>query len=52
MYLSSGAGYTVHGDFFNAWEQQAMENRTNCLRMLIKCGPQGLSVVYMPHVRR
>jgi hypothetical protein len=52
MYLSSGAGYTVHGDFFNAWEQQAMENRTNCLRLLLKCGPQGLSVVYLPHVRR
>lgn len=51
MYLSSGPGYTAHGDFFNAWERDAMDNRTNCLRLLIKCGPQGLSIVYLPQVK-
>jgi hypothetical protein len=37
----SGAAYTAHGDFFNAWEQKAMENRINCLRQLIKCTEVG-----------
>ena len=41
MKLSSGAGYTVHADFFNAWEAAAQENRLQCLRELIKCGPEG-----------
>lgn len=41
MKLSSGAGYTVHADFFNAWEPAAQENRLQCLRELIKCGPEG-----------
>jgi hypothetical protein len=42
MYLSSGAAYTIHGDFFNAWEPAAMENRMKCLRQEVKCGPEGL----------
>ena len=41
MKLSSGAGYTAHADFFNAWETAAQENRLQCLRELIKCGPEG-----------
>lgn len=39
--LSSGAGYTAHADFFNAWEPAAQENRLQCLHELIKCGPEG-----------
>lgn len=41
MVLSSGRGYTAHADFFNAWESVALENRLNCLRNLVKCGPEG-----------
>lgn len=41
MRLSSGAAHTMHGDFFNAWEPAALENRMNCLRTSVKCGPQG-----------
>lgn len=41
MKLSSGAGYTAHADFFNAWEPAAQENRLQCLHELIKCGPEG-----------
>lgn len=39
--LSSGAGYTAHADFFNAWEADAQLNRLQCLHELIKCGPEG-----------
>lgn len=39
--LSSGAGYTAHADFFNAWEPDAQLNRLQCLHELIKCGPEG-----------
>ncbi|MCE7984641.1 MAG: DUF1996 domain-containing protein [Caldilinea sp. CFX5] len=39
--LSSGAGYTAHADFFNAWEADALRNRLQCLHELIKCGPEG-----------
>ena len=39
--LSSGAGYTAHADFFNAWEPDAQLNRLQCLHELIKCGPAG-----------
>lgn len=39
--LSSGPGYTAHGDFFNAWEPAVLENRLECLRTLNKCGPEG-----------
>lgn len=41
MRLASGPGYTMHGDFFNAWEESALANRMNCLYNLIKCGPEG-----------
>jgi hypothetical protein len=41
MRLSPGPAYTMHGDFFNAWEVDAMENRMQCLRDYITCGPEG-----------
>jgi hypothetical protein len=35
--LSSGAGYTMHGDFFNAWPETEMLRRVvNCIRPIIK----------------
>lgn len=59
MKLSSGAGYTVHADFFNAWEPAAQENRLQCLRELIKCGPEGYpqteelnNVIYLPVINQ
>ncbi|CAN5768182.1 hypothetical protein BH10CHL1_BH10CHL1_07780 [soil metagenome] len=53
MHLASGAGYTAHGDFFNAWQADALANRLNCLRQLVKCGPEGLAsldtgALYLP----
>lgn len=40
--LSSGPGYTMHADFFNAWPRAEMERRVNdCIRPVIKCGPDG-----------
>ena len=40
--LASGAGYTMHGDFFNAWPQAEMERRVrDCIRPIIKCGADG-----------
>jgi len=40
--LSSGAGYTMHGDFFNAWPEAEMLRRVvNCIRPIIKCGANG-----------
>lgn len=39
--LSSGAGYTAHADFFNAWEPAALVNRLQCLHEEIKCGAEG-----------
>lgn len=40
--LASGPGYTMHGDFFNAWPAAEMERRvTGCIRPVIKCGPDG-----------
>lgn len=61
MRLSSGAAYTMHGNFFNAWETAALENRMNCLRTLVKCGPEGFGggapaatatpVAYPPRIR-
>lgn len=59
MKLSSGAGYTVHADFFNAWEPAAQENRLQCLRELIKCGPEGYpqteelnNIIYLPVINQ
>lgn len=40
--LASGGGYTMHGDFFNAWPPAEMERRVNdCIRPIIKCGADG-----------
>lgn len=40
--LASGAGYTMHGDFFNAWPVAEMERRVrDCIRPVIKCGADG-----------
>ncbi|MET8045503.1 hypothetical protein ABZU25_32120 [Micromonospora sp. NPDC005215] len=40
--LASGAGYTMHCDFFNAWPVAEMERRVrDCIRPIIKCGVSG-----------
>ncbi|MFE1957953.1 DUF1996 domain-containing protein [Streptomyces sp. NPDC059479] len=40
--LASGPGYTMHGDFFNAWPAGEMERRVrNCINPIIKCGANG-----------
>ncbi|BCJ55126.1 hypothetical protein Asp14428_66010 [Actinoplanes sp. NBRC 14428] len=40
--LASGAGYTMHGDFFNAWPVDEMARRVNdCIRVIVKCGTNG-----------
>ncbi|MCX5064289.1 DUF1996 domain-containing protein [Micromonospora lupini] len=40
--LASGAGYTMHGDFFNAWPVAEMERRVrDRIRPIIKCGVSG-----------
>jgi hypothetical protein len=40
--LASGAGYTMHGDFFNAWPEDEMARRVNdCIRIIVKCGTNG-----------
>ena len=40
--LSSGPGYTAHGDFINTWDQDELASRVrNCLRRVIKCGTDG-----------
>jgi hypothetical protein len=40
--LASGPGYTMHGDFFNAWPSPEMERRVrDCIRPIIKCGADG-----------
>ncbi|MEO5875467.1 MAG: DUF1996 domain-containing protein [Streptosporangiaceae bacterium] len=40
--LASGPGYTMHGDFFNAWPVAEMERRVrDCIRPIIKCGADG-----------
>ena len=37
-----GRGYTMHGDFFNAWPVAEMERRVrDCIRPIIKCGADG-----------
>lgn len=40
--LSSGPGYTAHGDFINTWDQDELAARVRkCLRRVIKCGTDG-----------
>jgi hypothetical protein len=40
--LSSGAGFTMHGDFFNAWPEAEMLRRVrDCINPIIKCGVDG-----------
>ncbi|MCA2216503.1 DUF1996 domain-containing protein [Jidongwangia harbinensis] len=40
--LASGPGYTMHGDFFNAWPVEEMARRVNnCIRIIVKCGTDG-----------
>ncbi|MEV1177138.1 DUF1996 domain-containing protein [Nonomuraea sp. NPDC049784] len=40
--LASGAGFTMHGDFFNAWPAAEMERRVrDCIRPIVKCGADG-----------
>jgi hypothetical protein len=40
--LASGPGYTMHGDFFNAWPEEEMARRVNdCIRIIVKCGTNG-----------
>ncbi|TDC31310.1 DUF1996 domain-containing protein [Micromonospora sp. 15K316] len=40
--LASGPGYTMHGDFFNAWPVAEMERRVrDCIRPVVKCGHDG-----------
>ncbi|GAB7052717.1 DUF1996 domain-containing protein [Catenuloplanes indicus] len=40
--LASGGGFTMHGDFFNAWPEAEMARRVNdCIRPIIKCGADG-----------
>ncbi|MEO3810211.1 DUF1996 domain-containing protein [Sphaerisporangium sp. B11E5] len=40
--LASGPGYTMHGDFFNAWPEAEMLRRVvDCIRPKIKCGADG-----------
>ncbi|WIM99514.1 DUF1996 domain-containing protein [Actinoplanes oblitus] len=40
--LASGRGYTMHGDFFNAWPADEMARRVNdCIRIIVKCGTDG-----------
>ncbi len=40
--LASGAGYTMHGDFFNAWPEAEMAQRVrDCINRIVKCGPNG-----------
>ncbi|TDD58725.1 DUF1996 domain-containing protein [Kribbella antibiotica] len=40
--LASGGGFTMHGDFFNAWPVDEMARRVNdCIRPIIKCGADG-----------
>ncbi|WP_199442149.1 DUF1996 domain-containing protein [Umezawaea beigongshangensis] len=40
--LSSGPGYTMHGDFFNVWPAAEMERRVrNCINVVLKCGHDG-----------
>nr|MDT0662520.1 DUF1996 domain-containing protein [Micromonospora sp. DSM 115978] len=40
--LASGRGYTMHGDFFNAWPAEEMARRVrDCINPIIKCNHEG-----------
>jgi hypothetical protein len=40
--LASGNGYSMHGDFFNAWPVAALAQRVrDCINPIIKCGADG-----------
>ncbi|MEO3745523.1 DUF1996 domain-containing protein [Plantactinospora sp. B5E13] len=40
--LASGGGFTMHGDFFNAWPEEELARRVrDCIRPIIKCGTDG-----------
>lgn len=40
--LASGAGYTMHGDFFNAWPVEELARRVrDCINPIVKCGADG-----------
>ncbi|WP_218133601.1 DUF1996 domain-containing protein [Lentzea fradiae] len=40
--LASGPGFTMHGDFFNAWPEEDMALRVrDCINRIVKCGPDG-----------
>jgi hypothetical protein len=40
--LASGGGFTMHGDFFNAWPANEMALRVrDCIRRIVKCGTNG-----------
>ena len=40
--LASGNGYSMHGDFFNAWPPAALAQRVrDCINAIVKCGPDG-----------
>ncbi|SNT65819.1 protein of unknown function [Asanoa hainanensis] len=40
--LASGTGYSMHADFFNAWEPAALAARVrNCVNQGVKCGSDG-----------
>jgi hypothetical protein len=40
--LASGTGFSMHADFFNAWEPKALAERVrNCVDQGVKCGSNG-----------
>ena len=40
--LSSGNAFSMHGDFFNAWEKPALAKRVrNCINQSVKCTTEG-----------
>jgi hypothetical protein len=40
--LASGTAWSMHGDFFNAWDKQALAERVrNCIDQSIKCNEAG-----------
>jgi hypothetical protein len=40
--LASGPGYTMHGDFFNAWPADELARRVrDCINPVVKCGADG-----------